>query len=62
MEEPYRAKTNWELLELLAAALDHTLVFSSINTRWPEQKDATLRLIREARRRCKEAKDARAEA
>ena len=46
-----QAKGNREILLLLCAALDHTLLFSSINRKWPSQKRATLELIREGRRR-----------
>ena len=44
-------KSNREILLQLCACLDHTLLFSSINRRWPEQREATLRLIHEGRRR-----------
>ena len=46
-----RDKSNREILLQLCACLDHTLLFSSINRKWPEQKRATLELIKEGRRR-----------
>ena len=48
---PLKDKSNREILLQLCDCLDHTLLFSSINRKWPAQKAATLDLIREGRRR-----------
>lgn len=50
-EEILASKSNREILLQLCAALDHTLRFSSINRKWPAQRDGILALIREGRRR-----------
>lgn len=49
-------KSNGEIVKLLASNLEHVLRFSSINRKWPEQKEFILDLIDEARRRVEAAR------